>query len=262
MPRIWRPTDDISGLYTKARESTVQLIPQLSRFHLSATSAPPPLDAWIGGPPASASASAVDDEDLPPIGGVDGDAGKSLDDEMVVLSEAKQRDLLVRFRKTADGVYVEARRSAIGGVSQVPLWFYGALLALGWNEIVAGESSLVPSSFQRLAMHAQRLTATVLRNPVYTVFLVLLAVAAYVTYTLNLWGPMARMANAASQQAVDVGKERLREFLEMSETGRAAVEMSTDAASPTSPRSPGRRGADADADADLDELDREGSKAS
>ena len=34
------------------------------------------------------------------------------------------------------------------------------------------------------------------------------------------------MANAASQQAVEVGKERLREFLESSDTGRQAMAMS------------------------------------
>ena len=66
--------------------------------------------------------------------------GKTLDDEMVILSDTKQSDLLVRFKKTADGVYVEAKRSAIGGMTQVPLYFYGLLLALGWNEIVTGKS--------------------------------------------------------------------------------------------------------------------------
>lgn len=37
---------------------------------------------------------------------------------------------------------------------------------------------------------------------------------------------MIRMANAASAQAVDIGKERLRDFLENSETGRQAMAMS------------------------------------
>ena len=67
--------------------------------------------------------------------------------------------------------------------------------------------------------------AEVLRNPVYFIFLILLGVAAYVTYTLNLWGPMLRMANAASAQAVEIGKEKLREFLESSDTGRQALAM-------------------------------------
>jgi hypothetical protein len=141
VPRIWRPTDDIEGIYTKARESTITLIPLLARFKLSKTSSPPPLDAWIGDAPASV--SPADEDDLTPIGGLDDDEGKTLEEEMVVLSDTKQADLLVRFKKTADGVYVEAKRSAIGGMTQVPLYFYGLLLALGWNEIVAGKMSLL-----------------------------------------------------------------------------------------------------------------------
>ena len=54
----------------------------------------------------------------------------------------------------------------------------------------------------------------------------MLAAGAYVTYTLNLWGPMLKMTNAASQQALEEGKKRLREFLEASDTGREAIAMS------------------------------------
>jgi hypothetical protein len=137
VPRIWRPTDDIEGVYTRARESTLTLIPLLSRFRLAETSAPPPLDRWIGHTPSSA--TPADEEDLPPIGGVDEEEGKSLEEEMTILGDAKRQELTVRFKKSADGVYVEAKRSAIGGMTQVPLYFYGLLLALGWNEIIASE---------------------------------------------------------------------------------------------------------------------------
>ena len=137
VPRIWRPTDDIEGAYTRARESTLELIPLLSRFKLSRTSSPPPLDAWIGEAPSDV--TAADEEDLQPIGGVDEDEGKTLAEEMTILSDGKAQDLSTRFKKTADGVYVEAKRSAIGGMTQIPLYFYGLLLALGWNEIVAGK---------------------------------------------------------------------------------------------------------------------------
>jgi hypothetical protein len=136
VPRIWRPTDDIEGVYTKAKESTLTLIPLLSRFRFAETYASPDLPDWIGNAPDSVDPK--DEEDLTPIGGVDEEEGKSLEEEMTILSEAKRQDLVVRFKKTADGVYVEAKRSAIGGVAQVPLYFYGLLLALGWNEIVAG----------------------------------------------------------------------------------------------------------------------------
>ena len=233
VPRIWRPTDDIEGIYSRARESTLTLIPLLSRFQSSHTNDPPPLDDWIGNAPSSV--TPADEEDLSPIGGVDEDEGKSLEEEMTVLSDAKRQDITVRFKKTADGVYVEAKRSAIGGMTQVPFYFYVLLLLLGWNEIVAGEcfrSSSVsqhpsPLPLLLLTLHTTILTdSTVLRNPLYFTTLLLLGAGAYVTYTLNLWGPMLQMANAASAQALEEGKKRLREFLEASDTGRQAMAMS------------------------------------
>lgn len=66
----------------------------------------------------------------------------------------------------------------------------------------------------------------VLRNPIYFLFLLVIGVGAYVTFRLNLWGPMINMAEAASRQAVEEGKRRLREFLESSDTGRQAMAMS------------------------------------
>jgi protein SEY1 len=144
VPRIWRPTDDIEGIYTKARESTLTLIPLLARFRHSETGAPPPLDRWVGHTPAAA--TAADEEDLTPIGGVDEDEGKSLEEETTILNDAKMSDLTVRFKKAADGVYVEAKRSAIGGMTQVPLYFYVLLLVLGWNELVAGKPPHSPYS--------------------------------------------------------------------------------------------------------------------
>ena len=169
VPRIWRPTDDIEGIYTRARESTLSLIPLLSRFQSSKTTAPPPLDEWIG--PMPAAASAADEEDMVPIGGVDEDEGKSLEEEMVVMSEGKRQDVTVRFKKTADGVYVEAKRSAIGGLTQVPLWFYGVLVALGWNEFVAGKHLVLsclpyPATFPPLPLNLLLLMKPSLAFPI------------------------------------------------------------------------------------------------
>lgn len=200
VPRIWRPTDDIEGIYTKARESTLKLIPLLSNFKLSSTGFPPDLPEWIGHQPKEAEAE--DEEDLSPIGGVDEEDGKSLEEEMTMLSETKRQDLVIRFKKTADGVYVEAKRSAIGGIAQVPLYFYGLLLALGWNEIFM-----------------------VIRNPFLTMLLLLLAGGTYIAYYLNLLGPIMQMSNAAYVQAVDIAKQKLREFVENSDTARAAIAM-------------------------------------
>jgi len=223
VPRIWRPTDDVEGIYTRARESTLALIPLLSRFRLSETYAPPDLAAWIGIQPASAEPE--DEDDLAPIGGVDEEEGKSLEEEMTVLSESKRQDLVVRFKKTADGVYVEAKRSAIGGITQVPLYFYAILLLLGWNEIVMGKSAQPaprnpPPFFPGHANHFQ-----VLRNPFLFLLLIVMAGGTYIAYTLNLLGPMMQMTNAATNQALEIGKQRLRDFLENSETARQALAM-------------------------------------
>lgn len=81
-----------------------------------------------------------------------------------------------------------------------------------------------------------------------------MGVGAYVTYTLNLWGPMARMADAASRQAIDIGKERLRDFLESSDTGRQAMAMSGNQPS-------GRRPKDHD-EISMDSLNGDGKKKS
>ena len=139
VPRVWRPTDDIEGIYTKARDSTLTLVPLLALFCISSPSGPPPLPDWIGAVPQSM--ISMDDEDLAPIGGVDDGDGATLEDEMTLISDVRRQELTSRFKKTADGVYVEAKRSAVGGITQVPLYFYGLLLALGWNEILAGRLS-------------------------------------------------------------------------------------------------------------------------
>jgi protein SEY1 len=65
----------------------------------------------------------------------------------------------------------------------------------------------------------------VLRNPFLFLLLIMLAGGFYVAYTLNLLGPMIQMANAATNQGIEIGKQKLREFLENSETGRQAVGM-------------------------------------
>jgi protein SEY1 len=53
---------------------------------------------------------------------------------LVVFTEAKAHDLSVRFRKDADAYYVEAKRSTVSSIAQIPYWIYGVLVVLGWNE--------------------------------------------------------------------------------------------------------------------------------
>jgi len=156
VPRIWKPSDDIEGLFRQVRESTLCLIPLLSRMRNSQTGNPPPLDEWIGNAPASA--TTADEEDLVPIGGLDEEEGKSLEEETTMLTESKRQDLTVRFKKAAEGVFVEAKRSTVSGITSVPLYFYVILLALGWNELVAGKCA---SAFRKL----MKIILTLLSSP-------------------------------------------------------------------------------------------------
>lgn len=67
----------------------------------------------------------------------------------------------------------------------------------------------------------------------------------YVAYHLNLLGPMMHMGNAAFTQGLDIGKERLREYIMNSETARQAMGV------------PANNGTDIN----MDKLDSRGKKA-
>ena len=90
---------------------------------------------------------------------------------------------------------------------------------------------------------------TVLRNPMLFVLMLLLGGGFYVSYTLNLVGPMVQMTNAAGSQAVEIGKQRLRSFLENNETARQAIGM------------PGRQSSSSsESGFDMDRLDSRGKR--
>ncbi len=103
-------------------------------------------------------------------------------------------------------------------------------------------------SYLRAAeMHRQSLTLSiVLRNPFMFILILFMGGGTYVAYTLNLLGPMMQMGNAALNQAVEIGKQKLREFLENNETARQAIAMPA-------------RGADKDRDSiNLDKVEQPG----
>ena len=99
---------------------------------------------------------------------------------------------------------------------------WGLLLVLGQNELFAGMSS-PPPQYPRQLLTILFLVA---RNPFLILLLILLGTGAYVTYTLNLWGPIIQMTTAASEQGITIAKQKLREWLVETETGRQALAMS------------------------------------
>lgn len=98
----------------------------------------------------------TEDEELDP-------AEEDFDFSLVVFSESKQEDLANRFRREADAYYIEAKRSLVSSISQVPVWIYAVMAFLGWNEFVA-----------------------VLRSPLYFTTLAILGAVAYVIWSLGM----------------------------------------------------------------------------
>lgn len=54
-----------------------------------------------------------------------------------VFTETKALELTNKFRRDADAYYVEAKRSTVSSIAQIPYWMYGVLVVLGWNEAMA-----------------------------------------------------------------------------------------------------------------------------
>lgn len=108
---MWKPEDDIDGAFKGAKDSTLELIPLYAKIV--------PSDASLVIEPPTPE---EDDGVLDPL---------------VVFSETKAIDLATRFRRDADAYYVEAKRSTVASIAQIPYWMYGILVVLGWNEAMA-----------------------------------------------------------------------------------------------------------------------------
>ncbi|TIB04641.1 hypothetical protein E3P96_01585 [Wallemia ichthyophaga] len=164
IPRVWRPTDDIEAIYADARENTLQLLKLYRNIK------PQDINNLFTYPQ-------LDDSVLDIIKVSDLEESYNYEESLQVLGEAKEAQLAGRFKKDADAIYVEAKRSVVSSISKIPLWFYVALLILGWNELWA-----------------------VLSNPLYLTLSILGLVTAYFVYTLNLGGPISTIL-------MTVGKE-------------------------------------------------------
>jgi general stress protein CsbA len=101
---------------------------------------------------------------------------------------------------------------------------WGLLLVLGQNEIFAGE---LPELSNIENYPADIAFLTVARNPFLILLLALIGAGMYVTYNMNLWGPIIQMTTAAWAQGLQIAKAKLREWLQETETGRQAIAMSS-----------------------------------
>ncbi len=138
IPRVWKPEDDIDAAFRKARDqvSTSLFTSRSLLIFQSKTLELVPLYSRIQPQDSSLEFSLPSDTDEAALAST-GEPTFDFPSTLIVFTESKQLDLIAKFRREADAYYVEAKRSIVSSVSQVPMWIYMLLVVLGWNEAMA-----------------------------------------------------------------------------------------------------------------------------
>lgn len=177
LPKVWKPEDDIDAHFRKAREEAVNLIPLFSAVKI----------------PDGVELNIPSDEEF------------DFEDSLIILSETKQHDLSVRFKRESDAFYLEAKRSVVSTTAHVPYWVMVLLVALGWNEFIV-----------------------IVTSPIYLVLFSFLGFVGYIIYMLNLFGPVETAARMIAAKMLELMgevfalvKEQLKNNLNKSSTSAA-----------------------------------------
>lgn len=168
VPRVWRPDDDIDGAFKAAKEQTIDLIPRYAKIT--------PVDSsleFVLPSESSDPLNSTDEFDFPST--------------LVIFTETKSLDLTSRFRKDADAYYVEAKRSTVSSISQVPYWMYCVLVVLGWNEAMV-----------------------VLFSPLYFTFTLMALITSYFIAKLGLTGPLFQVSKTVLAEVQTQATNRMR----------------------------------------------------
>jgi len=173
IPRVWRPDDDIDSAFKKAKDQTLELISLYSRIRPQ-----DPANAYEF--PAAALVAQTDDHHS--------EEEFDFENSLTVFSETKALDLSSRFRKDADAYYVEAKRSTVSSIAQIPTWMFGVLVVLGWNEAMA-----------------------VLFNPLYFTALLCALAAGWMIIKLGLAGPLLHVSRTVGSEVQRQATDRLRQ---------------------------------------------------
>ncbi|MCH0629526.1 hypothetical protein JNB11_06095 [Kocuria palustris] len=107
-----------------------------------------------------------------------------------ILDDKDQDIVIKKFKKEIDAQFIETKRLIIQHITQIPYYIYIIILLLGWNEFMA-----------------------VLRNPLLFSLLLIFGGAVYALYTMNMLTPAISVAQRLSDEAIQIGKEKLRELL-------------------------------------------------
>lgn len=208
VPIVWKAGDDIETPYVKARDESLKMLPIFATARLKNGELLVPdlpkieddLNSNLG------RAEEIEDEDK----SEEHDEEESrLDPEVFPyrITSAKEAELSKRFKKQVDASFIEAKRSTTQMAHKVPFYMIILIVVLGWNEFMA-----------------------VLRNPFLFLFALFAGAGAYVAFTLNLWGPILSVSNAMFERSIEIGKEKLRDFLEVPEGAEIGIRRREDVA--------------------------------
>ncbi|KAF7321941.1 Protein SEY1 [Mycena kentingensis (nom. inval.)] len=173
VPRVWKPEDDIDTAFKIAKDATLELIPRYSQIQ--------PVDSTL-------EYALPADSLVVPLDGTSSAEEFDFSSSLVIFSESKGLELATKFRREADAHYVEAKRSTVASIAQIPVWMYGVLVVLGWNEAMV-----------------------VLFNPLYFTFMLFALAAAYTIVKLGLTGPLFQITRTIGGEIQKQATDRLRE---------------------------------------------------
>ncbi|KAI9571148.1 RHD3/Sey1 [Boletus coccyginus] len=150
VPRVWKPDNDIEGAFREANDGTLSLILPFSKI----SPVDPSLQYTLPSSPAN--------------------------------STEEEFDLLPQSRD-ADAYFVEAKRSTVSSIAQVPYWMYGVMVVLGWNEAMM-----------------------VFFNPMYFVMVITMVTAAYIIAKLGLTDTLLQLCKTVAGGIQQQPTDRLR----------------------------------------------------
>ncbi|EGV64587.1 Dynamin-like GTPase that mediates homotypic ER fusion [Yamadazyma tenuis] len=107
-----------------------------------------------------------------------------------IISEIEKAEVLKKFKKEIDAKYIETKRSIVQHVTQIPYYIYIIIVVLGWNEFLA-----------------------IIRSPVFFMLALLLGGGTYILYQLNLIKPAIQVGQRMVEEALTLGKQKLKELL-------------------------------------------------
>ncbi|GMF61524.1 unnamed protein product [[Candida] boidinii] len=122
LPKLWRNISEVDTQFTKARTNALKALPILSNAVLSSTNSEIIPDVDI----THEDDYEIDENEL---------AGSHNFSHL--LTNRQQQNILNKVKREMDAIYVEAKRSIVQNTTSIPLYFYGLLVVLGWNEFMA-----------------------------------------------------------------------------------------------------------------------------